>query len=297
MVNNKKLIKANKAKKDEFYTMLSDIEAELKHYDFSGKIVYCNCDDGFRSNFFNYFMFNFEKLNIKKLICTGFGEETDRVFIMKNKNYALFAPHNGDFRKNIEFLKEADVIVTNPPFSLFREYIAQLVKYNKKFIILGNMNAVTYKNIFPLIKENKLFLGFSIHSGDRKFCVPKNYPLNANGTEIDKRGNKYIRVTSVRWFTNLKRYNGFLELKAHYSPEKYHKYENFEAINVDKTKDIPSDYFGTMGVPITFLDKYNPEQFRIIGFKKGVDGKLLNYIVDGKRKIPYFRILIKKVKK
>ena len=201
---------------------------------------------------------------------------------------------NGDFRSDecVELLKEADVVVTNPPFSLFREYVAQLEEYNKKFIIIGNVNAITYKEIFPLIRENKLWLGVSIHSGDREFAVPKTYPLNASGCREDENGNRFIRVKGVRWFTNIehKRRHEELTLFQNYSAEKYPKYDNFDAINVDKTSDIPCDYDGVMGVPITFLDKYNPEQFEIIKFSKGNDDRDLT--INGK--IPYFRILIRK---
>ena len=176
---------------------------------------------------------------------------------------------DGDFRSQecIELLKQADVVITNPPFSLFREYIAQLIKYEKKFIILGNVNALSYKETFALIKENKLWLGYSIHSGDREFGVPDSYPLNAAGCRTDENGKKYIRVKGVRWFTNID-YNERHEelvLYKNYSPEEYPKYENYDAINVDVSTDIPIDYDGVIGVPITFLDKYSPDQFEIVG--------------------------------
>ena len=176
----------------------------------------------------------------------------------------------GDFRSQdcIELLKQSDIVVTNPPFSLFREYVAQLVEYNKKFVIIGNVNAITYKEIFALIKENKLWLGASIKSGDREFGVPKHYPLEAAGVRVDDKGNKFIRVKGVRWFVNLdypKRHE-ILETIHSYAktPEKYPKYDNYDAINVDKTNEIPMDYDGVMGVPITFLDKHNPAQFEIL---------------------------------
>jgi len=176
---------------------------------------------------------------------------------------------DGDFRsdESIELLKEADIVVTNPPFSMFREYLAQLIFYRKNFIIIGNVNCITYKEVFPLIKDNKMWMGASIHSGDREFRVPDSYPLNASGTRIDEKGNKYIRVKGVRWFTNLD-YNERhedLDLYKEYNSEEYPKYDNYDAINVNKTAEIPCDYDGVMGVPITFLDKYNPDQFEIIG--------------------------------
>ena len=201
---------------------------------------------------------------------------------------------DGDFRSGecIEILKKADIIVTNPPFSLFRAYVAQLIAYDKQFIIIGNINAVTYREIFPLMKHNQMWLSASIHSGDREFGVPNEYPLDAAGTRVDENGNKYIRVKGVRWFTNLdhaQRHEDLILCKQ-YNKTDYPKYDNHNAINVDKTKDIPSDYAGCMGVPITFLDKYNPRQFEIVKFRKGEDDKDLS--VDGR--CPYFRILIKK---
>ena len=201
---------------------------------------------------------------------------------------------DGDFRSEecIEYLKQADIVVTNPPFSLFREYVAQLMEYGKKFLIIGNMNAITYKECFKLIKDNKMWLGASIHSGDREFGVPADYPLYAAGCRIDEQGNRFIRVKGVRWFTNLdykKRHEEFIFYKK-YTPEEYPKYDNYDAINVDKTLEIPEDYNGVMGVPITFLDKYNPEQFEIVRFRKGNDEKDLS--INGK--CPYFRILIRR---
>ena len=218
---------------------------------------------------------------------------------------------DGDFRSEecIEYLKQADIVVTNPPFSLFREYVAQLMAYQKNFLIIGNVNAITYKEIFPLIKENKLWLGASIHSGDRKFYVPDDYPLQAAGCGMDANGRKYIRVKGVRWFTNLDyamRHEELVLYKRYYSNEKdYPKYDNYDAINVGKTADIPCDYPEIMGVPITFLDKYNPEQFEIVG---RADANIANencaYHLDGfkdkggaplvKGKFVYKRILIKR---
>ena len=200
---------------------------------------------------------------------------------------------DGDFRSEecIDLLREADIVVTNPPFSLFREYVEQLMFYDKKFIIIGNVNAITYKEFFPLLKENRVWIGASIHSGDRAFYVPDDYPLSAAGCGVDSNGRKYILVKGVRWYTNLdiKQRHEEMILVKRYHPEKYPKYDNYEAINVDKTADIPSDYKGVIGVPITFLDKYNPDQFEIIRFRKGNDNKDLS--INGI--CPYFRILIR----
>jgi len=313
------LKKASKAKKDEFYTQLVDIEQELKHHkgQFRDKVVYCNCDDPFESNFFKYFASNFNALGLKKLITTSYvkspivggqlplfeveglkpsGKEPFKIEIKKvpdidkdgainlddveyllkhDKNTATPLKGDGDFRSEecIELLKQADIVVTNPPFSLFREYVAQLIKYKKKFLIIGNVNAITYRESFKLIKENKMWLGASIHSGDREFRVPDDYPLNAAGCRVDAKGNKYIRVKGVRWFTNLyyKERHDDLVLYKKYNPKSYPKFDNYNAINIDKTVEIPMDYSGVMGVPITFLDKYNPEQFEIVGLGNSRD--------------------------
>lgn len=318
---NSDLNKANKAKKDEFYTQLADIEVELKHYrkHFKDKIVFCNCDDPYESNFFKYFAMNFNYLGLKKLIATCYqgspvvGEQFEQLslfdlfpteditpkkypykieisevidingdgaidlmdveYLLRNKKNALtLLKGNGDFRSEecVEILKESDIVVTNPPFSLFRDFVALLVKYEKQFLIIGNVNAVTYKEVFPLIKDNKLWMGYSIHSGDREFRVPDDYPLMASGYRIDEQGRKYIRVKGVRWFTNMdyiERHTD-LDLWKSYSPTEYATYDNYDAINVDVTADIPEDYYGVMGVPITFLDKYNPDQFEILGISK-----------------------------
>lgn len=290
--SNTNLHGAKTAKKDEFYTQLSDIEKELKHYKdhFRGKTVLCNCDDPRVSNFFHYFSYNFEQLGLAKLITTCYKNQDLDLFSDNTSEQAIYLEYtgdkngnrvpdpseigikylqgDGDFRSRecVDLLKQADIVVTNPPFSLFREYVAQLVEYDKKFIIIGNLNAVTYKEVFKLIKDNKLWMGHSIHSGDREFQVPSDYPLNAAGSRVDESGNKFIRVKGVRWFTNLdyKERHEDLILYKKYNPEEYPKYDNYDAINVDKTKDIPMDYAGAMGVPITFLDKYNPEQFEIV---------------------------------
>jgi len=314
-LTNKNLHKAKDAKQDEFYTQLADINRELIHYKnlFKDKVVYCNCDDPYESNFFKYFALNFNTLGLKKLIATCYigspisntelslfdnepaenkttkvphkivinelkDENNDTaenledivISLTKNENNTLTRLEgDGDFRSKecIELLKQSDIVVTNPPFSLFREYVAQIVEYDKRFLIIGNVNAISYKEIFKLVKENKLWLGASIHSGDREFGVPDDYPLNAAGYRVDSSGKKFIRIKGVRWFTNLD-YDGRhedLALYKNYSPEEYPKYDNYDAINVDATKDIPIDYADAMGVPITFLDKYNPEQFEILG--------------------------------
>ena len=317
MAGNSDLKKANKAKKDEFYTQLADIEIEMKHYrkHFKDKIVFCNCDDPFESNFFKYFAMNFNFLGIKKLVATCYmgspvvGEQfeqlsifdilpseentpkrfpykieitevidingdgavdlTDVEYLLRNKKNSLsLLDGDGDFRSPecVEILKQADIVVTNPPFSLFRDFVAQLVEYDKQFIIIGNVNAITYKEIFALIKDNKLWMGYSIHSGDREFRVPDDYPLNASGYRIDEQGRKYIRVKGVRWFTNMDYVERHIDLDLwkKYTPEEYPQYKNYDAINVDVTADVPEDYYGVMGVPITFLDKYNPDQFEIV---------------------------------
>jgi hypothetical protein len=259
-----------------------------------------------------YFSRNFEHLGLKKLIATHykdanlFTEELPYKLEYtgdKNGNRMPDAEEfltemigTGDFRSEecIELLKEADIVVTNPPFSLFREYVAQLAEYDKKFLIIGNVNSITYKECFKLIKDNKMWLGASIHSGDREFRVPNDYPLNAASSRVDSDGNKYIRVKGVRWFTNLdyeERHENLVLYKK-YTPEEYPKYDNYNAINVDVTKDIPMEYDGVIGVPITFLDKYNPEQFEIVRFRKGDDDKDL--VINGKS--PYFRILIRNKK-
>ena len=315
MAGNTSLNKANKAKNDEFYTQLADIELELKHYrkHFMGKTVFCNCDDPYESNFFKYFAMNFNFLGLKKLVATCykgspiiytqlsmFGEQetitaiesekkpykieitevtdingdgavdlSDVEYLLRNnKNSLTLLDGDGDFRSPecVEILKQADIVVTNPPFSLFREFVAQLVEYEKKFLIIGGQNATTYKEIFPLLKDNKLWMGYSIHSGDREFRVPDDYPLNASGYRIDEQGRKYIRVKGVRWLTNMdyiERHTD-LDLWKKYTPEDYPQYKNYNAINVDVTADVPEDYYGIMGVPITFLDKYNPDQFEIV---------------------------------
>ena len=298
MAGNKNLHAANKAKKDEFYTQLSDIENELKHYKehFKGKTVLCNCDDPRISNYFHYFSYGFEHLGLKKLITTCYKSQNKDLFSKNDSERAIWLEYNGDKNGNkvpdpeeiginyfkgdgdfrseecIELLKQADIVVTNPPFSLFREYVAQLVKYDKKFIIIGHQNAITYKEIFRLIKENKIWLGYGFKGGAGHFI--SSYQDTA--TAGDHREGM-IRVSGVNWFTNLeiqKRHEDLILYKT-YNPEDYPKYENYDAINVDKTNDIPIDYDGVMGVPITFMDKYNPNQFEIIWTTdRGGDGML-----------------------
>lgn len=291
MSNNKSLRKANTAKADEFYTQLSDIEKELKHYQkhFKGKTILCNCDDPRISNFFHYFSHNFEHLKLKKLITTCYKSNQMNLFSQNNSERAIYLEYTGDKNKNkvpdldeigihkfkkdgdfrseecIEILKQADIVVTNPPFSLFREYMAQLMKYKKKFIIIGNQNNVGYKETFKLIKLNKIWYGN--HTGDMKFKVPDYYePRNTRYWE-DENGQKWRSFGTICWFTNLdilKRHEELI-LSSKYTSKKYPKYYNYNAINVDKIKDIPVNYKDEMGVPITFMDKYNPNQFEIIG--------------------------------
>lgn len=306
---------AKKAKNDEFYTRLEDIEKEMCHYreHFRGKVIYCNCDDPKESNFFKFFSLQFEFLGLKKLISTGYKENGHGVAYIyegdKNENnlpddseirtYELQG--NGDFRSEecIEFLKEADVVVTNPPFSLFREVVAQLVEYNKKFLLLGNNNAITYKEIFPLIMSNKMWLGYS-NNKTMEFVLSDSYEK----WDRIENGKKIGKVPAISWFTNLEHdhRNRPLDLTQRYDPKYYPKYDNYSAIECSKVMDIPRDYDGVIGVPITFLDKYCPNQFRIIGctesegkgFSNGLwNGGVTQPMVDNKR--IYKRLFIQKV--
>jgi len=302
MAKNNNLHAAKTAKNDEFYTQLSDIEKELNNYKdfFNGKVVYCNCDDPRESNFFKFFSMNFERLGLKKLITTGYKKDGHGVAFVyegdKNGNrkvdeteiQTIQLQGNGGFETDecIAFLKEADVVVTNPPFSLFRDYVKQLMDYNKKFLIIGNSNAITYKEIFPYLKDNQLWLGMN---WVKEFIQP-------NG-EIKKFGN-------ICWFTNIenKKRNQPLDLYRKYNPNDYPKYDNYDAINVDKVTDIPEDYDGVMGVPITFLDKYCPNQFEIVGMAEdnghgysgaaNWDGLNSHCVIDGKNK--FKRVFIRK---
>ena len=372
MAGNRDLNSAKAARKDEFYTQLTDIEKEMRYYrrHFAGKTVFCNCDDPYESNFFKYFVLNFNRLGLRKLIATcytgspiankqlsifdiiGDGEEkADRPYkavvntvydvtgdgavdmldvaelFKTGENELTELQGDGDFRSPecLELLDEADIVVTNPPFSLFREYVAVLMEHRKKFIIIGNINAVKYKEVFPLFMKNELWLGSSIHSGDRAFFVPEDYPLDAAGCGIDEgTGRKFIRVKGVRWFTNLdiRQRHEELILVKRYDPACYPIYDNMPGcINVDKTADIPCDYVGPMGVPITFIDKYSPDQFEILGLsrdmdlpnKVGISAEFLEkyyaqggtgqmhpghpdlcyYRDDGKCVVPYHRIIVK----
>ena len=345
---NQNFHRASIAKNDEFYTQLVDIEKELKHYkdQFRSKIVYCNCDDPFESNFFKYFAANFKELGIKKLVATSFSgspitgkqlsllelegvknekkkeplkieinevPDTDndgaididdvRQLLKRDKNTVAPLKDGGDFRSEecIKLLKEADIVVTNPPFSLFREYIAQLVEYDKKFLILGDQNAITYKEVFGYVKQNKLWLGYD-NGGTKWFQVPMNYDIPTESRKKIVNGVKYFSMGRILWFTNLdtaKRHEE-LTLYKKYSPKEYPKYDDYNAINVNRFIDIPMDYAGVMGVPITFVDKYNPNQFEIIGIDRYVKDNP-NYgkrFTIGGQEI-YARILIrnKKVEK
>lgn len=296
---NLNLRKASTAKKDEFYTQLSDIENELKHYKkhFKDKIVYCNCDDPRVSNFFHYFSHNFEKLGLKKLITTCYKSQSMDLFSDNKSEEAIYLEYtgdkngnnvpdpdeigikrlksDGDFRskESIGLLKQADIVVTNPPFSLFREYVAQLIEYDKKFIIVRHQNAISYKEIFKLIKEDKMWLGYGFKGGAAHF-INKHYEDYATAGNHQE---GMIRVSGVTWFTNLdisKRHEDLILYKT-YNPKEYPKFDHYDAINVDKTNEIPMDYKGNIGVPITFLNKYSPEQFEII------DGLNRYSILDG----------------
>lgn len=362
---------AKMKRNDEFYTQLVDIEKEMRFYreHFKNKIIYCNADDPFESNFIKYFALNFNKLGLKKLVATSYsdsivaGEQlslfdvttfdekpkdnkqpykieitevkdfnedgavdwADISYILKHgKNNLQLLKGNGDFRseESIELLKEADIVITNPPFSLFRDYVDQLMEYKKSFLIIGNQNAITYRQIFPLIKSNKIWLGESMNGSNRYFRVPNHYPLTEKTGKIED-GKKYAFVKGVVWFTNLdnNKRNEELILYRKYDPEIYPTYDNFDGINVDRVTDIPRDYEGVMGVPITFLHKYNPKQFEIIELSRymkteGMSEKFVrDYYASGQKaqiteghpdlcfydsqglpKIPYMRILIKNKK-
>mgnify|MGYP001584301144 CR=1 FL=1 len=343
--SNKNLHNANRAKKDEFYTQLIDIENELKHYknQFENKVVYCNCDDPFESNFFKFFAANFNALKLKKLIATSYsgspivgrqltldkiaglkpkGKEPFKIEINEvpdidgdgaididdvkkllehDKNIATPLADGGDFRSPecVELLKQADIVVTNPPFSLFREYVAQLVEHNKKFLIIGNVNAITYKECFKFIKGNKMWLGITMDGRNKWFQVPDSYPINQNvaNSKIEN-GKKYLFVKGCVWFTNLdntKRHEK-LNLYKKYSPEEYPKYDNYDAIEVSKVAEIPINYKGAMGVPITFFNKYNPSQFEIIGMCENEDLYKLKtkFYTTEECKNTYYKIFDKK---
>lgn len=317
---NKNLHKAKTNKEDEFYTQLSDIEKELKYYKkhFKGKIIYCNCDDPRVSNFFHYFSYNFEKLGLKKLITTCYKNQNIDLFSQNESEQAIYLEYNGDkngnhapdlteiginhlegdgdFRssESIELLKQADIVVTNPPFSLFREYVSQLIKYDKKFIIVGNQNAITYKETFQLIKENKIWLGYK--NGDMEFKVPNYYEERETRYRQDENGQKWRSFGNICWFTNLNiaKRDEDLILYKQYSSKEYLKYDSYDIVNVDKIKDIPMNYDGVMGVPITYIAKYNPKQFELLGIANSARwiGHECYTLING-RKI-YNRILIRR---
>lgn len=302
---------AKKAKNDEFYTQLSDIYRELEHYSehFQGKVVYCNCDDPNKSNFFRYFASNFHSLGLKKLIASCYIAPNTDLFSQKESGLGYYCEYigdnkpinvkqlscSGDFRSDecINLLKQADIVVTNPPFSLFREFISLLMKHNKKFLVIGNINAITYRDIFSLIQLDKVWLGVNLGRGISGFIVPDHYKLYGTETSINEEGERIVSPNNCLWLTNLTSPNRRMKLKLTktYLGNEMHypRYDNFDAINVSRTKDIPMDYKGTMGVPITFLHKYNPDQFEIVRFRKGDDGKDLS--IKGKN--PYFRILVR----
>lgn len=313
---NANLSNAKRAKNDEFYTRLEEIENELKYYKahFAGKVVYCNCDDARESNFFRFFQKKFNDYGLKKLITSSYnenghgsvlvyeGETNGNGKLDDNEVKVSELKGNGDFRSEecIELLKESDIVVTNPPFSLFREFIATLVQYNKKFLVIGNNNAITYKEIFPLIKENKLWLGFSDNK-TMEFVMPDSYEKY---NYIDKKGRKIGKVPAISWFTNLEhsKRNDEIILYKKYTSEEFPKYDNYDAIEVSRVCEIPKDYNGVMGVPITFLGKYNPSQFEIVGLtsssKECTYGLLLSENQSTRAKINskyiYARLLIKK---
>lgn len=318
MATNLTLQRAKAGRNDEYYTQLSDIENELKHYrsHFKGKTVLCNCDDPRVSNFFKYFALNFEMLGLKRLIATCYKNNEPDLFSMNTCEQAVYIIYEGDKNANripdpsemevlplqgdgdfrsaecIELLKQADIVCTNPPFSLFREYVAQLIKYEKKFLIIGNQNAIKYKEIFPLVMQDKIWMGY----GFKRNCAHFITKYEDTASDADHREGM-IRVPSVTWYTNLEipRRHEQIILYKQYNPVDYPKYDNFDAINVDKTTDIPCDYDGVMGVPITFMYKYCPKQFEIVGvFNHGCDNEydLAKPILNGKEL--YTRIAIRK---
>ncbi len=316
--SNDLLQKAKKLKNDEFYTQLVDIESELQYYKnhFKGKVVFCNCDDPRSSNFFRYFVSHFKELGLKKVIAACYKEQNWSLFDTKENEHGYFFEYtgielpdsnpktanivyfkdDGDFRspESIALLKQSDIVVTNPPFSLFREFVAQLIRHDKQFLIIGNINAITYKEIFRLIQDNKAWLGVNLGRGISGFIVPEYYELYGTETKIDEFGNRIISPNNCLWLTNLDnfiRHEDIKLTKSYYGHEQeYPIYDNYDGININRTQDIPQDYSGYMGVPITFLHKFNPRQFEIIKFRKGDDDKDLS--INGK--CPYFRIIIRR---
>ena len=315
------LRKAKQNKNDEFYTQLKDIKSELQYYGvhFKNKVVFCPCDDPITSNFYRYFATNFKKLGLKKLISScyfynDFDLFSDNLNVFKKGYYyeysgkdnekvfptiedVIYFDGDGDFRSNesIELLKKSDIVVTNPPFSLSRDFISTVTQYNKDFLVIGNINVITYKEIFPLIQSNTAWMGINMGRGISGFIVPEHYELYGTETKINENGERIISPNNCLWLTNLDNFKRHedIELVNIYknNEENYPTYDNYNGINVNKTKDIPLDYEGVIGVPITFLHKFNPSQFEIIGFRKGDDGKDLK--VNGKT--PYFRILVRNI--
>lgn len=350
MAKNQNLNTAARAKKDKFYTQLDDIAEEVRHYQdcFRGKVVLCNCDDPFESNFFQYFALMFNALELKKLITTSYADSPvagkeitlfpdgktaymtevtelrdwngdqredllDVKFAIEHGLYKTTPLEGdekycaGDFRSKelIALLGQADVVVTNPPFSVFREYVKQLIDYDKKFLIIGNINSITYKEIFPLIMQNKMWLGYGMGRAISGFIVPNDYELYGTEARIED-GQRIVSTNQCLWYTNIETPKRYWEIPLYkkYSPEAYPRYDNYDAIEVSRTAEIPEDYFGVMGVPITFLDKYNPNQFEILGHTSSndlspavealrTDPKNRNRgIINGQQK--YDRILIKR---
>ncbi len=333
VATNKTLQQARKAKSDEFYTRLADIEKELKHYrqHFKDKVVLCNCDDPRVSNFFHFFSYNFEKLGLKKLITTCYKSQNMDLFSRHDDDAAIYLEYEGDKNDNkvpdpeeigiqhlqgdgdfrspecIELLKQADIVVTNPPFSLFREYVGQLIEHQKKFLVVGTWNAITYRDIFKLIQSDNLWIGVNSNRNFSGFIVPEHYPLHGTEARLDEHGNRVVSSNNTCWFTNLenaKRHED-LPLFRTFDPEEHPEYDNYHAIEVNQVVNIPVDYEGVMGVPITFLNKYNPDQFEIVGsdadVKEGLlpelvksswDGKIDRAYLNGKRM--YARLFIRR---
>ena len=311
MNQNTPLQSAKRTKKDEFYTQLADIENELWHYrpHFAGKVVYCNCDDPTASNFYRYFQLNFDYLGLKELVTTCYQSQQHDLFSQHDSESSVGVRYtaagatpfqlrgDGDFRSPecIDLLKTADIVVTNPPFSLFRQYVAQLIEHGKQFLIIGHQNAITYKDVFPLIRDGKLWLGRGFHRNCAHFIAPAYQDY---ATDVDHREGM-IRVSGVMWFTNLdhpKRHEPMV-LYRKYTPDQYPKYDNYDAINVDRTNDIPYDYDGAMGVPITYLHKHSPDQFEIVGMDHEVitgyrGPESSRFYVQGNRK--YARVVIRR---
>lgn len=310
VIDRSLLTEAKKKKNDEFYTQYADIEAELQHYGnhFHGKVVYCNTDNPLVSNFVKYFIDNFENLGLKKLIATGYaidGESRGTRLIYTGaagEKEAFEAGKvdrtegEGDFRSGecIKLLKEADIVVTNPPYSLLREFVSYMTSYEKDFLIIATVNAITYKDIFKLIQDGKIWLGVGLGRAISGFIVPEHYELYGTEARINERGERIVSTNNSLWLTTLdidKRHRDIpLVNKYSGNEDEYPRYDNLDGINVDKTQNIPSDYYGLIGVPITFLHKHNPQQFDIIRFRKGDDGRDLR--INGKS--PYFRIVIRR---